>query len=307
MSVMSDDPPRRSLMARLKGAIYRRPVPELAVPAEDSTVQANGAQAGQPAGGELIFKVDALDTLRVADVMVPRADIIALDMDTPLGDVARLFAEASHSRLPLYRETLDDPVGVVHIKDVMVHLAGDETGRRPEDWASMKILPQVRRPLLYVPPSMRAADLLVRMQSRRMHMALVVDEYGGTDGLVTLEDLLEPIVGEIDDEHDEAEGPMVRARGPHIWEADARTPLEELEDVLGYPVATEDELEDVDTLGGLVFMLASRVPERGEVIAHSTGLEFEILDSDPRRIRRVRIRAPRPGGPLAGPKVQAAS
>lgn len=307
MSVMSDDPPRRSLMARLKGAIYRRPVPELAVPVADNGAEANGAQAGQPAGGELIFKVDALDALRVADVMVPRADIIALDMDTPLGDVARLFAEASHSRLPLYRETLDDPVGVVHIKDVMVHLAGDETGRRPEDWASMKILPQVRRPLLYVPPSMRAADLLVRMQSRRMHMALVVDEYGGTDGLVTLEDLLEPIVGEIDDEHDEAEGPMVRARGPNIWEADARTPLEELEDVLGYPVATEDELEDVDTLGGLVFMLASRVPERGEVIAHSTGVEFEILDSDPRRIRRVRIRAPRLGGVSAAPDIISAT
>lgn len=297
MSVMSDDPPRRSLMARLKGAIYRRPLPELPVPAPDNGRPVNGVQAGLASGGELIFKVDALDSLRVADVMVPRADIIALDIDTPLGEVARSFAEASHSRLPLYRETLDDPVGVVHIKDVMAHLAGDETGKRPEDWAAARILPQVRRPLLYVPPSMRAGDLLVRMQSRRMHMALVVDEYGGTDGLVTLEDLLEPIVGEIDDEHDENEGPMVRARGPNIWEADARTPLEELETVLGYPVATEDELEDVDTLGGLVFMLASRVPERGEVIAHPAGIEFEILDSDPRRIRRVRIRAPRPGGP----------
>lgn len=286
-------------MARLKGAIYRRPVLELAVTSPGNGGAANGEQTGQASGGELIFKVDALDSLRVADVMVPRADIIAIEIDTPLGEVARSFAEASHSRLPLYRDTLDDPVGVVHIKDVMAHLAGDEAGRRPEDWASLKILPQVRRPLLYVPPSMRAADLLVRMQSRRMHMALVVDEYGGTDGLVTLEDLLEPIVGEIDDEHDENEGPMVRARGPNLWEADARTPLEELETVLGYPVATEDELDDVDTLGGLVFMLASRVPERGEVIAHSTGLEFEILDSDPRRIRRVRIRAPRPAGPLS--------
>ncbi len=299
MSVMSDDPPRRSLMARLKGAIHRRPVPELDVPSPGNGRATNGGQTGQASGSELIFKVDALDSLRVADVMVPRADIIAIEIDTPLGEVARSFAEASHSRLPLYRETLDDPVGVVHIKDVMAHLAGDETGRRPEDWASLKILPQVRRPLLYVPPSMRAGDLLVRMQSKRMHMALVVDEYGGTDGLVTLEDLLEPIVGEIDDEHDENEGPLIRARGPNIWEADARIPLEELEIVLGYPVATEDELEDVDTLGGLVFMLASRVPERGEVIAHSTGLEFEILDSDPRRIRRVRIRAPRPADPLA--------
>lgn len=296
MSVISDDPPaRRSLVARLKGAIYRRTVPDLAASLPPAASVINGPQTGPAAERELSFNVNALDALRVADVMVPRADIVAMDIDTALGDAARLFAEASHSRLPVFRETLDDPVGVVHIKDLIAHLAGNPNGQRAEDWAAAKILPQVRRPLLYVPPSMRAADLLVRMKSRRMHMALVVDEFGGTDGLVTLEDLLEPIVGEIDDEHDEAEGPMIRARGPHIWEADARTPLDELAETLGRPVATDDEIEDVDTVGGLVFMLTGRVPERGEVIAHSTGLEFEILDSDPRRIRRVRIRSPRDG------------
>jgi CBS domain containing-hemolysin-like protein len=300
MSVMSDDPPRRSLMARLKGAIHRRPVPDLAASPQTDTHEPGGNQTGQTANRDLSFNVNALDALRVADVMVPRADIVAMEIDTTLGDAARLFAEASHSRLPVYRETLDDPVGVVHIKDLIAHLAGDREGQHPEDWASVKILPQVRRPLRYVPPSMHAADLLVRMKSRRMHMALVVDEFGGTDGLVTLEDLLEPIVGEIDDEHDEAEGPLIRARGPHVWEADARTSLDELADALGRPVATEDEIEDVDTLGGLVFMLTGRVPERGEVIAHSTGLEFEILDSDPRRIRRVRIRSRKDGAGDAG-------
>ncbi|AZU02731.1 magnesium and cobalt efflux protein CorC [Glycocaulis alkaliphilus] len=300
MSVMSDDPPRRSLMARLKGAIHRRPVPDLAAALHTETHEAGTNQAGQTADRELSFNVNALDALRVADVMVPRADIVAMEIDTALGDAARLFADASHSRLPVYRETLDDPVGVVHIKDLIAHLAGNPDGQRPEDWAAAKILPQVRRPLLYVPPSMRAADLLVRMKSRRMHMALVVDEFGGTDGLVTLEDLLEPIVGEIDDEHDEAEGPLIRARGPHVWEADARTSLDELAEAIGRPVATEDEIEDVDTLGGLVFMLTGRVPERGEVIAHSTGLEFEILDSDPRRIRRVRIRSRKDGAGDAG-------
>lgn len=300
MSVMSDDPPRRSLMARLTGAINRRPAPEPEIgPAPEGAVTVTN-QSGHAAERELSFNVNALDALRVADVMVPRADIVAMDIDTRLGDAARLFAEASHSRLPVYRETLDDPVGVVHIKDLIAHLAGNPDGQRSEGWASAQILPQVRRPLLYVPPSMHAADLLVRMKSRRMHMALVVDEFGGTDGLVTLEDLLEPIVGEIDDEHDEAEGPLIRARGPNIWEADARASLDELSETLGRPVATDEEIEDVDTLGGLIFMLTGRVPERGEVIAHSTGLEFEILDSDPRRIRRVRIRSPKDGAADSG-------
>lgn len=293
MSVLTDDPPRRSLMARLKGAIARRPGSEHAANASADGQELNGTRTGPSKDRDLSFNVNALDALRVADVMVPRADIVAMEIDTALGDAARLFAEASHSRLPLYRETLDDPVGVVHIKDLIAHLAGNPDGQRPQDWAAAKILPQVRRPLLYVPPSMGAGDLLVRMKSLRMHMALVVDEFGGTDGLVTLEDLLEPIVGEIDDEHDEAEGPMVRGRGPHVWEADARTSLDELAETFGRPVATEEEMEDADTLGGLVFMLTGRVPERGEVIAHSTGLEFEILDSDPRRIRRVRIRSPK--------------
>ncbi|MGY6628695.1 MAG: hemolysin family protein [Oceanicaulis sp.] len=246
-------------------------------------------------GGDMFLNLREFHTKRVEDVMVPRADIIAVEIDTPLKEIARLVTEAGHSRFPVYRETLDDPVGVVHIRDIISYLVryADEPDG---DWAQARILPAVRRPLLYVPASMRALDLLLRMQSRRMHMALVVDEFGGTDGLVTLEDLIEPIVGDIEDEHDETEAPSIRAKGADCWEADARAPIEELERELGREIATEAEEADVDTLGGLIFRLAGRIPERGEVLSHPSGLEFEILDSDPRRIKRLRIR---PAAPAA--------
>jgi CBS domain containing-hemolysin-like protein len=246
-------------------------------------------------GGDMFLNLREFHTKRVEDVMVPRADIIAVEIDTPLQEIARLVTEAGHSRFPVYRETLDDPVGVVHIRDIISYLVryADEPDG---DWAQARILPAVRRPLLYVPASMRALDLLLRMQSRRMHMALVVDEFGGTDGLVTLEDLIEPIVGDIEDEHDETEAPSIRAKGADCWEADARAPIEELERELGREIATEAEEADVDTLGGLIFRLAGRIPERGEVLSHPSGLEFEILDSDPRRIKRLRIR---PAAPAA--------
>jgi magnesium and cobalt transporter len=285
----SDDPRPRSLIARITRRVSRRG--DVAAAALDAAISETspGRNGPAPVPG-LLLNASALETLRVADVMVPRADITAVEIDTPLGELARTFADAAHSRLPIYRETLDDPVGVVHIKDVVSRLAGDETGARPEGWSHARILPEIRRPLLYVPPSMKATDLLFRMQSRRMHMALVVDEFGGTDGLVTLEDLLEPIVGDIDDEHDQDEGPAVRPRGPAVWEADARATIDELEAAVGREIATPEEDEDVDTLGGLIFMLAGRVPERGEVIRHSSGLDFEVLDSDPRRIKRLRVR-----------------
>lgn len=281
---MSDDDPKsRSLFARLSGAFGRRngtgDIPA-ASPAEPAPLPANA----------LLANAEAFDRLRVDDVMVPRADIIAVEVDTPLRELAKIFADAAHSRLPIYRESLDDPIGVAHIKDVIGHLSGDEAGHRPTGWADSRILPQIRRPLLYAPPSMRATDLLLRMQSRRMHMALVVDEFGGTDGLVTLEDLLEPIVGDIEDEHDETVSPAIKAKGPHLWEADARAAIEDFEETVGRDIATEEEEQDVDTLGGLVFMLAGRIPERGEVIRHPSGFEFEILDSDPRRIKRLRVR-----------------
>ncbi|MCC5995296.1 MAG: HlyC/CorC family transporter [Oceanicaulis sp.] len=256
------------------------------------TPSESGSSGAPAPAGDLFLNLREFHAKRVEDVMVPRADIIAVEIDTPLNELARLVTEAGHSRFPVYRESLDDPIGVVHIRDIISYLVryADSGDEGAGGWAEARILPAVRRPLLYVPPSMRALDLLLRMQSRRMHMALVVDEFGGTDGLVTLEDLIEPIVGDIEDEHDETEAPSIRAKGADCWEADARAPIEELERVVGREIATEAEENDVDTLGGLIFRLAGRVPERGEVLSHPSGLEFEILDSDPRRIKRLRVR-----------------
>ena len=256
---------------------------------------ASGAESGHgtlPSGVmPNSIEADALDKLRVADVMVPRADIVGVDVSTPLGQLAKIFAEAAHSRLPIYRDTLDDPVGVVHIKDVVSHLAPGSSGKRPAGWAHKQVLPSIGRPLLFAPPSMKALDLLRRMQGRRMHLALVVDEYGGTDGLVTLEDLIEPIVGDIEDEHDDEETPAIRSRGPVVWDVEARAEIDAFEAVVGEEIAAEDEDEDVDSLGGLVFTLIGRVPERGEVIRHPTGYEFEVIEADTRRIKRMRVRA----------------
>ncbi|XBQ17236.1 MAG: hemolysin family protein [Oceanicaulis sp.] len=289
------DPASRSLLARLTRA-FNRPASQ----AEPAPVE-NGVSVEGAAGGDLLLNVQNFHEKRVQDVMVPRADVTAVDIDTPLKELAKIFGEAAHSRLPVFRETLDDPVGVAHIKDVVGYLSryAEQGGAGGEDWGEAKILPAIRRPLLYVPPSMRALDLLLKMQSRRQHMALVVDEFGGTDGLVTLEDLLEPIVGDIEDEHDETEPASVKSKGAACWEADARAEITELEAVIGQDIATDEEEADVDTLGGLVFRLAGRVPERGEVLAHPSGFEFEVLDSDPRRIKRVRVRpaAPAPEEP----------
>tara|TARA_R110000868_G_scaffold46352_5_gene153169 strand:+ start:2041 stop:2940 length:900 start_codon:yes stop_codon:yes gene_type:complete len=260
--------------------------------------------AKMPASPTFAIDPDALDDLRVADVMVPRADIIGVEVSTPLGELVQAFAKAAHSRLPIYRETLDDPIGVVHIKDLIVHLAPGEDGEREAGWADRRVLPAISRPLLFAPPSMRATDLLRRMQGRRMHLALVVDEYGGTDGLVTFEDLIEPIVGDIEDEHDDEDAPAIRARGPGVWDVEARAEIDAFELVVGEEIAGPDEDEDVDSLGGLVFTLTGRVPERGEVIRHPKGYEFEVLEADPRRIKKMRVRATHwtnlPAGPGDG-------
>jgi CBS domain containing-hemolysin-like protein len=255
-----------------------------------------GAQAAPPASQvDIVDQAQAFKTLRVSEVMTPRADIMAVEISSPFEAVVRQFAEVEHSRMPVYRETLDDPVGVVHIKDVFKLLAEDGGGPAPND----PVLHRLRRDALYVPGSMRAADLLVRMQSSRIHLALVIDEFGGTDGLVSLEDLVEAVVGDIADEYDETPTP-IEARPGGVFEADARTSLEALEEAMGRDLTPEDLVdEDIDTVGGLVSALAGRVPQRGEIIAHPDGLEFEITDADPRRIKRVRVRptiAPGAGG-----------
>ncbi len=245
------------------------------------------AVVGAPGAAlDIVDQAAAFKTLRVDDVMIPRADIIAAEISTPFEGVVRQFAEAEHSRMPVYRETLDEPVGVVHIKDVFKVLAGDGRAPAPSD----PILHRLRREALYVPGSMRAADLLLRMQASRIHMALVIDEFGGTDGLVTLEDLLEAVVGDIDDEYDDAVSAPVIARSGGTYEADARAPLEALEEALKVSLMPPDLEEEIDTVGGLVSALAGRVPQRGEVISHPAGFDFEVTDADPRRIKHVRVR-----------------
>jgi CBS domain containing-hemolysin-like protein len=218
--------------------------------------------------------------LRVRDVMVPRADIVALDVSSGLSDALDLFRTANHSRIPVFRETLDDVLGMVHIKD-LIRFWGEEI---PFD------LSTVTRKVVFVPPSMPVLALLMQMRASRVHMALVVDEYGGIDGLVTIEDLVEEIVGEIQDEHDVIEGPLLVENADGSFDADARAEVEELEQLVGVDLLPEDWEEEVDTLGGLVFSLLGRVPRRGEVVGHPVGLEFEVIDADPRRIKRLRVR-----------------
>lgn len=243
---------------------------------------------------DLVEGAEAFASLRVSDVMTPRADIVAMEVSTPLDEVVRRFVEVELTRLPLYRESLDDPVGVLHIKDVVRLIAPSPDARGPS-WGS-PVPKRLRREALYVPASMRCADLMLRMRVARIHMALVIDEFGGTDGLVTLEDLIEAVVGDIGDEHDEDAAPEIQTRAGG-WEADARAPLEALEQVVGRDLTPEgDEEEEIETVGGLVSALAGRVPQRGEVIVHPAGFEFEVLDADPRRVRRLRIRHAEPAG-----------
>ncbi|MCE9648173.1 MAG: hemolysin family protein [Parvibaculum sp.] len=225
--------------------------------------------------------------LRVDDVRVPRADVIAVEESDTLGELLTLYRESNHSRMPVYRETLDDPVGMIHIKDVVEYLTPpDAENPKPAKPFSMKA---IRRDVLFVPPSMPALDLLVKMQATRIHLALVIDEYGGTDGLVSIEDLVEEIVGDIEDEHDTDEGPDFVTRADGTIDADARASIEEFEEMLGVKLVDEQSEDDVETLGGLVFSLVGRVPVRGELIKHPLGLEFEVRDADPRRIKKLRI------------------
>ena len=240
----------------------------------------------------LMHAAENFHILKVEDVMIPRADITAVDAQISLKDLAAAFKDAGHSRMPVFNETLDDPTGLVHVKDLLPFLTFDARGRNGKTYPDKKIVDKIKRPVLFVPPSMHADALLRRMQARRMHMAIVVDEYGGTDGIVTLEDLIEPIVGDIDDEHDEKEPEIktINEGKAKFWEADARASIDDFEEIFGRDIATPEEDEEVDTLGGVVISLAGRVPERGEIIPHPYGIEFEVLDADPRRIKKLRIR-----------------
>jgi CBS domain containing-hemolysin-like protein len=248
---------------------------EPAAPAADGEV----AAPGETHERTLIRNVLRLRDLSAADVMVPRVDIVAVDVEIPFADLVRLLVEEGHSRLPVYRNGLDEIIGMVHVKDVLGFVA---SGR-------VAALPKLLRNVLYVAPSTRALDLLSQMRLQRVHMALVVDEFGGIDGLITIEDLVEEIVGEIEDEHDEAAPGHLIERSDGSLLADARTPIGELEAMLDLKLLAAAE-EEVDTVGGLIFMLAGRVPRQGEIIPHPAGLQFEVVDADERRVRQLRIR-----------------
>ncbi|MFQ6017506.1 MAG: hemolysin family protein [Kiloniellaceae bacterium] len=233
----------------------------------------------------LLSNIVKLRNLTAYDVMVPRADIVAVDSNTGIDELVDTMSRASHSRLPVFRDNLDNVVGIVHIKDVLEYAEG----KRVFD------LSGIVREVLIVAPSMRALDLLHEMRLSRVHMALVVDEFGGIDGLITIEDLVEEIVGEIEDEHDVAEGPKLVKRPDGSLIADARCTIEEFEELVGPVLSGEEREEDIDTLGGLVFSLADRVPTRGELIVHpASGMSFEIMEADPRRIKRLRVRSAPP-------------
>jgi CBS domain containing-hemolysin-like protein len=241
---------------------------------------------------EMVDAAQRFHLVTVEDVMVPLANIVAIDVSASLRELSKTFETAGHSRLPVYKDSLDNPIGMVHIKDVLPYLLFDVKDRQLKTYPNKKIISSICRPVLFVPPSMLAQDLLNRMQARRSHMAIVVDEYGGTDGIVTIEDLIEEIVGEIEDEHDDVDREIQIVsdnKGHFVWEADARTDINDFEKILGRDFATPDEEDDVDTLGGLIFTLAGRVPERGEIIRHPDDIEFEVIDADPRRVKRLRI------------------
>jgi CBS domain containing-hemolysin-like protein len=286
---------------------------------ESHEAQNPGETVGQEAKS-MMLNIIEFSSLRVDDVMVPRVDIVAIDEADTMQDLLEKFIDANHSRVPVYRETLDGVTGMIHVKDFVRWLVARGAKKRrstkPEkadqapaaglSIAAATLATSVKqaglnREVLFVPPSMPATDLLVRMQASHTHLAIVIDEYGGTEGLVSIEDLVEVIVGDISDEHDTDENLEIKPVEDRIYAADGRIDLAELEALLAVDLLPEEEEEEADTLAGLIFKIAGRVPTRGEIIRHDSGLEFEILDSDPRRVKRVRINARNVSAPAAEP------
>jgi len=278
----------------LQGASVREDI-------EDALEESATSDDFTPQERLILKNVLSLHELRVADVMVPRADIVSVRADATLGEVLSIFRTAGHSRIPVYGDTLDDPRGMVHIRDFVDFLAkvADPAGA-PEsaklsglngvDLTTPLSLARILRPVLFAPPSMPALDLLVKMQAMRTHIALVIDEYGGTDGLVSIEDIVETIVGDIEDEHDLDETPQIEAAPDGSFIVDARATLDAVAQAVDAPMDTLVDLEEVDTIAGLVSALAGHVPARGEIIQLGEGLECEVLDADPRRVKKIRIR-----------------
>ncbi len=267
---------RGTLLSRIMGALS---------PGDANAEEpVSSAMNGGYAAGMTVPGMMNLRRMRVEDVMIPKAEIVAVPVEISKDDLVEVFRDNGLSRLPVFDGTLDVPIGLVHLKDVALTHGFNGQNARYE-------LRNLLRPLLFAPPSMPIGVLLQKMQSDRTHMALVIDEYGGVDGLVTIEDLIEQVIGEIEDEHDLAEGTLWVKEQPGCYLAEARAPLDEFEAEAGVHLRGFDEDdEEVDTLGGLVFLIAGHVPARGEVIVHPAGPEFEIVDADPRRIKRLRVR-----------------
>ena len=264
----------RSLARRRDGETQLREILEEMIDERgEETVRAD------PKERAMLLNMLNFGELRVGGVMVPRADIVAVEQSTPLAGVVKAMSAAGHSRLPVFRETLDDIIGMIHVRDLLPFWGTNEPFA----------LSDIVRRFLFVPPSMRVRDLLLQMRVTRIHMAVVVDEFGGSDGVVTIEDLVEEIVGDIQDEHDLEQLPMLVEKPGGIIEADARVTLEQFAAQVEDMVLPQEQEEHAETLGGLVFTLAGRVPARGELITHPAGLQFEVIDADPRRIKRLRI------------------
>jgi CBS domain containing-hemolysin-like protein len=280
-----EPPQRATLRARLARLIAGVPA-ELAPPV---------APDQQPSPIAIRLRLKEFETANVRDVMTSRVDIAAVDVSSTLGDVLNLFALEAHSRMPVYRDSLDEPLGFVHIKDVVAEIVRAGWSR---DALASRPLERLVRDIMFVPGSTRLPDLLVQMQASRIHIALVVDEYGGTGGMVCLEDLVEQIVGEIEDEHDEAR-PLIQRRGKSVWEVDGLATIADAERETGLQLTVEDFEMDVDTVGGLVSALAGKVPQAGDQIEHPRGSKIEVIAADPRRVIRVRLRASRPHQPPA--------
>ena len=231
----------------------------------------------------MLMNILKIDEILARDIMIPRAEIIALEESISFDEAIKIFVEGAHSRIPIYNEQLDNITGMLHIKDLVKY--------QTENDIKGNFIDSIKKDILHIPPSMPALDLLIKMQLTRLHMGVVIDEYGGVDGLITIEDVIEEITGEIEDEHDDKDISMFIKLSPNTFEANARLSIAELEKISQIQLINEDD--DTDTIGGLVATVAGRVPQRGEIIKHDSGIVFTILDADPRRIKTIKISLPK--------------
>lgn len=296
---------RPSLLERFTSLFRHRNGSNLREDLADALAESTSDEADFSAGERAMLKnILRLREVRVEDVMIPRADVQAVEISTTLGELLNVFEQSGHSRMPVYFETLDDPRGMVHIRDVLAHITKQARAKKGRGSRKADAVPSLglanvdltktidelnlTRTVLFVPPSMLASDLMARMQAARIQMALVIDEYGGTDGLASLEDIVEMVVGDIEDEHDEDE-PLITQAGEGVFIVDGKAEIDDVAKMIGDTFKPGEHGETVDTIGGMIFNTLGRVPARGEVVHAIPGFEFHVLDADPRRVKRVRI------------------